>query len=315
MSALLGAVRRQPQDYAGVMSKLCSLVHKAMQETRSDPVQSLSWRRLYTDTALIWALLDVILVAESAAKNEKYWETVIERLDKTIVIAGAPGEGRLDTVLDSIEQIQKGFLTPRNFTPDPIIPVVTAVATPTLPSANNSIPVLSEPPSLSSFRSRHSKTPFILRSFGLDWPAIEGRKWASKSYLHCIAGRGRIVPVEIGRDYRTDDWSQRMMNWDDFLDYLFSDSGHTLEESVNARNDILYLAQHDLFKQFPALRRDIIVPDYVYASLPSPDHYPQYRPPANDEELILNVWFGPRGATSPAHVVRIRFPYSKSCAA
>ncbi|EJD06078.1 Clavaminate synthase-like protein [Fomitiporia mediterranea MF3/22] len=279
-----------------------------MRETHNDPIQNLSWRRLYTDAALVWTLLDILSERKSQPiKNENFWTEAVGRLDHSIVIAGAPGEGRLDLVLDTIEQIQIVYLA-RNHSPfDTNLPVPpgqdTARDDPQISGACLPVPVLSSPPSVSAFRAAHSRTPFILRRFANDWPAICRRKWASKSYLHNAAGRGRIVPVEIGRDYRTEDWTQRMMGWDEFLDYLFSDTDSNENPDLDKidQTKVLYLAQYDLFKQFHSLRRDIVIPDYIYASLSPPDHYPQYRPPANDEELVLNAWFGPRDTISPAH--------------
>jgi hypothetical protein len=98
--------------------------------------------------------------------------------------------------------------------------------------------------------------------------------------------------VEIGNDYRADDWTQTLMDWDEFLDSLTSDAG-----------PLLYLAQHSLFLQFPHLREDIEIPDYVYFCPNPPKHFPHYRPPGNDEQLVLNAWFGPKGTISPAHTV------------
>ncbi len=103
---------------------------------------------------------------------------------------------------------------------------------------------------------------------------MSNHPWKSATYLRSIAGPGRIVPVEIGHDYRSTDWKQDLMEWDKFLLTLdFED-----QPSCESSEDLLYLAQHDLTKQFPTLREDIIVPDYVYASLGSAD-WPCYRPP------------------------------------
>jgi len=102
------------------------------------------------------------------------------------------------------------------------------------------------------------------------------------------------VPVEVGTDYRAPDWTQRFVSWDDFLDYAFT-------AGASSAQPPMYLAQHDLFQQFPALRSDIIVPDYVYSGPQAPGTYPTYRPPGNCEELVMNLWIGPEGTVSPAH--------------
>ncbi|EFI28393.1 jumonji domain containing 5 [Coprinopsis cinerea okayama7 len=62
-----------------------------------------------------------------------------------------------------------------------------------------------------------------------------------------------------------------------------------------------YLAQHNLFIQFPDLRDDILVPDYAYAT-GFYKHLPDYKPPNNEEGIIFNHWLGPENTISPAHI-------------
>jgi len=81
------------------------------------------------------------------------------------------------------------------------------------------------------------------------------------------------------------------MPWDDFLAYLNSPQ----------KESTLYLAQHNIFNQFPDLKKDIITPDYVYAYLKPPSDFPSYEPPSNEEGLVTNIWLGPKGTISPAH--------------
>jgi hypothetical protein len=93
------------------------------------------------------------------------------------------------------------------------------------------------------------------------------------------------------------------MGWDDFVTSLIQPS-----------NEVIYLAQHSLFLQFPNMREDIIVPDYVYSCPDSSESFPDYEPPTNDEQLVLNVWLGPKGTISPAHMAssfRIRWSHSR----
>lgn len=84
-----------------------------------------------------------------------------------------------------------------------------------------------------------------------------------------------------------------MMPWDEFLDAIGwgGDAGGDQKR--------LYLAQHSLFTQFPKLRADIMVPDYVYIDPPVITGYTG--PPGNDEQLVINAWCGGQGANSPAH--------------
>ncbi|KAJ6547023.1 hypothetical protein B0H19DRAFT_840806, partial [Mycena capillaripes] len=234
----------------------------------------LCWRRLHTDASILSALVSPPLDA-------------LAKLDTAIIISGAAGEGRLDLVLDIIQHIQSGHLpsnTPfRNNTP--FAPQATPPAA--IPRPGRAIPCLATPPSLGAFQSGNHKTPFVLRGYARHWPALNERPWASTEYLRAVAGPGRVVPVEVGRDYRTDDWSQKIVGWEAFLASLDAEDGPPL-----------YLAQHSLLMQFPALRADIEIPDYVYADLPRPPGCP---PPTNDEQLVINAWLGPKGTISPAH--------------
>lgn len=68
------------------------------------------------------------------------------------------------------------------------------------------------------------------------WRAL--RQWRHLNYLIKIAG-SRTVPVEIGSRYTDDDWTQKLLNFSEFLQkYVLS-----------KRNRVGYLAQHQLFDQ------------------------------------------------------------------
>ncbi|THH27057.1 hypothetical protein EUX98_g7122 [Antrodiella citrinella] len=244
----------------------------------------LCWRRLYTDTSVLRTLGDL-----EDAVDQTLAKVCIARLDRAIITAGPCGEGRLELVLDLIREIQSEYL---NESPRPYFlysrsrPVFPAPQSPT------SVPRLPDPPSFTSFISTHSLTPFVISRYATDWPATKA--WHNVQYLRTVAGPGRVVPVEVGGDYRAQDWTQRIMEWDAFVDTLRTPS----------TDEILYLAQHNLFKQFPKLREDVMIPDYVYASLPAPQDFPEYTPPGNDDQLVENIWLGPVGTVSPAHTVR-----------
>ena len=255
--------------------------------------QSLPCRRLYTHASIIKALGCAL-----QPEDTQHLLSAIASLDKAIVLAGAPGEGRLDLVLGLIAMIQSQFVPVTSFTSsrESMLKLPARPASISVSSGTNSVLRLSDPPPLSLFRDKYSRRPFVLPGFIKDWPALEEHPWVSLSYLRSVAGPGRVVPVEVGNDYRTDDWTQTMMEWDDFLDALQA-------ANVSDKRSPLYLAQHNLMAQFPRLRDDVIVPDYVYACPPAPPDYSDYKPPANDDELVMNVWLGPGGTMSPAHTV------------
>ena len=246
-------------------------------------------RRLYTDACILRSLYDLTIPAlDSSAVTQ-----AIGHLDKAIIVAGAAGPGRHDLILDLIQRIQSEHMPLlRPSPPSDVSLSTTAPSTPApVAAARQQVPRFSAPPSLASFQRSIASRPFIVPAHAADWPALNEHPWHSTHYLRTVSGPGRVVPVEVGSDYRTDDWSQEIMRWDDFLTSLTQPSGKAL-----------YLAQHSLFLQFPNMREDVIVPDYVYSCPNSSDSFPGYKPPTNDEQLVLNAWLGPKGTVSPAHV-------------
>ncbi|KAK7049357.1 hypothetical protein VNI00_005958 [Paramarasmius palmivorus] len=273
-------------SYQGSCEILEALIDSSYSKMLSGQAH-LCWRRMYTDAQILRSLARV----DSTTALDS-----IGRLDRAIIIAGAAGEGRLDEILSLISRIQHDFVPPRQL-PTGLRTLTRAHGDPIyLKTSRHSIQSLDIPPSLLSFQTERYLQPFILRNYAKFWPAINEHPWSSAAYLRAVAGPGRLVPVEVGSDYRTDDWSQTLMGWDAFLATLKLD-----EQTYTPPTDVLYLAQHNLLMQFPELNSDIIVPDYAYASLPSPPGCAEYRPPGNADQLVINGWLGPKGTVSPAH--------------
>ena len=253
------------------------------------------WRRLYSDASVLRSLVDL---TSPQALSEETAMSCVARLDHALVIAGAPGQGVQALIHDIIPRVQADHLPrkPFQYTPKPFTRPTRPLPAhlPVLSTTFGTIPRLIDAPPLSVFRRELLDKPFILTGFASDWPAMNEHPWHSIDYLRSVAGRGRVVPVEVGKDYRTDDWTQRMMSWDDFLDAL---------EDPTRSQTVLYMAQHNLLSQLPALRKDVLIPDYVFSAPQAPATYPFYRPPNNEEELSLNAWLGPEGTISPAHTV------------
>lgn len=270
------------------LSTLLDVSYNAMKSSSG----SLCWRRLYTDASIFMALDDMRALPPRISE-------AISRLDKAMILAGAPGQERAELIHHLIAHIQTNHFTPRpqHHQPKRFCHEITHKHT-FLPSSRHEVDCLTSEPSLASFRKNLCKRPFVIRRYASSWPALQEHSWNSVDYMRSVAGPSRIVPVEIGSDYTTEDWSQELMSWTEFITHLCPSEGS------QSRSTVLYLAQHDLMKQFPALRDDIAVPDYVYACPPTPDNYPQYKPPQNEEELVLNVWLGPKDTVSPAHTVR-----------
>ena len=232
------------------------------------------WRRLYTDATLLH-----VLAALSSSRSPADLLSGIRSLDLILIVAGAPGPSRPSLVFSLITHAQS-LLPPTTSKRPKLSP------RPTLPSPHltSRISSLTIPPSLSQFLALISQGPFILRSGCSDWPALS--RWSSFAYLRSLAGPGRVVPVELGGNYTSEGWGQRILPFEEFLQSLESEGGEKL-----------YLAQHDLFRQFPELERDVAVPDYVY-SAPEAEGY---EAPGNEEGYVMNAWLGPEGTVSPAH--------------
>lgn len=138
-------------------------------------------------------------------------------------------------------------------------------------------------PTYPDFSTHHydRREPALLEGIIEDWPALE--RWHDPNYLIAAAGE-RTVPVEVGSQYSSDDWSQRLVKFKDFI------AQHMTEESatrnVDNEQDRAYLAQHELFDQIPTLREDIRVPDYIGRT---------------DTNPRIKAWLGPKGTVSPLH--------------
>jgi hypothetical protein len=140
-------------------------------------------------------------------------------------------------------------------------------------------------PDLRSFYEQHLllSEPVLLTGCIGDWPAMT--KWSSTDYLSQEVG-DRTVPVEIGATYLAADYAQQLMTVDQFIASFLRPT----DEGGTARNG--YLAQHQLFEQIPALKKDVIVPDYCCLLMDADEEI---------DQIIMNAWLGPTTTVSPLH--------------
>ena len=118
------------------------------------------------------------------------------------------------------------------------------------------------------------QTPVLIKNAVCDWPALED--W-SVDFFKVNFGF-RTIPVEIGKRYTDDSWTQTLMTLSEFITKF-------IEEKNESKG---YLAQHELFQQIPELKEDFEMPIYCYTS-------------ENEDEISVNFWFGPENTVSPLH--------------
>ncbi|KAH0541459.1 hypothetical protein FGG08_004068 [Glutinoglossum americanum] len=262
-----------------------------------------------------------LIALESSGRNDvgSYdWQSdVVRTLDQAIIMAGAPGKSRRSSIEDILDSLQiatdsmlsnhsNGSISDRQSSKrrklDPY------ETNDTFPQYSNRVPALRFPIqqvealSLSAFEHHLSACkdgprPLIITNALLHWPALNERPWKKPSYLlrKTFGGR-RLVPIEIGRSYVDEGWSQAIIPFRTFL------SDYFLPKPEDSQG-VGYLAQYDLFSQIPSLRDDISIPDYCYTSPPPPmaDTPLATKAIQQLDEPLLNAWFGPAGTISPLH--------------
>ncbi|CAB4378861.1 uncharacterized protein OCT59_004374 [Rhizophagus irregularis] len=302
-------------EISSVLLKISSLIDFATEKLHAYPYKDvpLCWRRLYTDASIVKSLCE-IFIALRTEKEKESWKNIVKTLDMALVMTGAPGNGRKEMIFHLIKEVENTIknIEENNRESNNITESLTKrriddnerendfekrikLENTNLPTIKFPIPKLSSP-SLATFTSHVntlSPKPIILTSCLSHWPALSTNPWADFDYLLSVTGKERIVPVEIGAKYTDNSWTQKLMNFEEFVEKWIKNPTND--------GDIAYLAQHDLFAQIPRLKEDIIIPDYCFVDTKpyfiSCNHV-QYTPPS---DVIINAWFGPQGTISPMH--------------
>lgn len=134
--------------------------------------------------------------------------------------------------------------------------------------------------SLEDFILNHKKPeiPVKIKQSIDDWPAIENQKWSFDHFKMTYGSR--TVPIELGKRYTDESWTQNLMTIQEFI-----------ENYIEKSNDIkAYLAQHELFEQIPELKDDFDIPLYCFSN-----------DDMNEEDIAINIWLGPSETVSPLH--------------
>lgn len=268
------------------------------------PIQ---WRRYYEEVCLFRVAssmkeLASTMAPANATKHQDLTEKsvnvesslaeMIRILDEAIVIAGAPGRRPLiESLFEQLDRCLKVmhpapkpqlFMTP---CPSPLI-------------TNHKILRLPAPLNFGEFQEmldRNTLSPVIMPNAFDHWPALVC--WNDLTYLKSQTLHGyRSIPVEIGKTYTSENWSQKFMTFNAFA------KKHLLPEEPEETG---YLAQHDMFSQIPSLRNDIATPDYCWTSPPPPTGASASTPGLDKvrehEDPVVNAWLGPKGTRTPLH--------------
>ncbi|KOS17591.1 Lysine-specific demethylase 8 [Escovopsis weberi] len=318
------------------LDDLAALSMSAFYAHRFDRLPYL-WRQVYTDTLILHSHCEILQAlggdgagavargrAGASLLGGRTIDRVVAHLDRALITAGGAGtvlgtpwiEGTLE-LLDRLWRAHRADPSSREEHQEHQEPRVPAFFSEAEPFGRPRVDGAHECPrrsgwGLGAFEAymnagaEGGPRPLVLEGLLAAWPALAERPWRSPVYLlsQTLGGR-RLVPVEVGRSYVDAGWAQELMPFQEFLGrYVLSVSpanAGALDRSPDPAPPAPgYLAQHDLFRQIPALRRDVLVPDLCWADVPGhPLDAARDQPPLDAPRL--NAWLGPARTITPLH--------------
>ena len=268
------------------------------------------WKRLYTDASITKAVYSILgQVQRSKVEQTEILETwlseIVKNLDMPLIMTGAPRREAM---------IHKLFVMLEDYSEDGDLKrsnrkrrkISDSFPDSTLRHPELIYPMPHVERTLYKFSTHLSSTnpnPTVITSTLKDWPACKPGTWDSPSYLLSKTFDGRrLVPIELGTSYTSDDFGQAIIPFREYIEkHLISPNGEKMS----------YLAQHDLFTQIPALRKDILIPEFCSVSphcVTSLDkdsenlqHIKNSDIPPSKAEPLIKAWLGPAGTLSPLH--------------
>ncbi|KAK5126101.1 hypothetical protein LTR85_011456 [Meristemomyces frigidus] len=265
------------------------------------------WRRLFEDATLHKAVeilrfhaATTKAVLGGGGKRRKvdvgaladdWMSGLISVLDKGLQLTGAPGR---KSVFEAVFQQLENLIDDNE---DTGIPETYRIRRPAKLETERPVERAEGFLSLENFQQWLDRIsePLIIPGTMKEWPATQ--LWHDPRYLlRLTLGGRRLVPVEIGKSYTDENWGQRIMPLGAFMrTYLLPENPA----------EVGYLAQYDLFAQIPALRHDVMVPDFCYTTPPDTDEAARKTAGLASvrqlDEPLLNAWLGPKGTKTPLH--------------
>ncbi|KAG9757005.1 Clavaminate synthase-like protein, partial [Aureobasidium melanogenum] len=289
-SAPLHIIQQRPED-------VLALAHQKLHTWKFDRVP-LCWRCLYEEASLYQA---IVILNDHGVRGQKrkrhaspspehdFITLLVHLLDMAIILTGAPRHRQL--ILSIFDSLQHFLDSNEHKDIAKTFPVAQ------IPQSQNDTFTRVERLDFLQFQQHldTKTTPIVIKGVIDDWPAMiaPDRCWSDPSHLlKATLGGRRLVPVELGRSYTDDDWSQRIMT---FAEYMKS---HLLQPKQEQTG---YLAQHDLFSQVPCLSADTNTPDYCYTNPPPAKSLSSTVEVETLDEPLRNAWLGPAGTISPLH--------------
>lgn len=275
----------KPDEHGHVRDQLTiadQLLQKAWDRLHaSDRSNDLSVRYCYA----VASISKAVILIEQSDSNESNLKAALRCLDMAMIMS-PPLDACVCTAANTIhKQLPVQSLDVTQLEGEKIPPI--------LPAIQQQIPIETGS-DLTRFEKDYfnKRKPVVIRGMLNHWPALDptsGRKW-SLQYLNQQAGY-RTVPVEIGKKYTDQTWSQKLITINEFINH------YVINDCKKEGGGKGYLAQYDLLQQIPELRKDISIPDYC--SICKQDEFSD----SDETDIVVeqNVWFGPAGTISPLH--------------